>query len=222
MRILVVEDDLVLQSTLCTYLSENGYPSVGASSADDAYAKMEAAKFDLLLSDIMMPGTNGISFVREVRLADPDIPILLMTAREDFETKSLGFRAGCDDYMTKPLDLSELLLRIAALLRRAKIREEKRLTVGGLTLDREEHAAYLGGEEILLTVREFDILYKLLSYPKKTFTRAALMDEFWGYDTPSGPRTVDVYMTKIREKLSLCTDFEIVTVHGLGYKAVLK
>ncbi len=222
MRILVVEDDKVLQETLCAYLSEHGYEAIGAGSADAAYAALEESKFDLLLSDIMMPGTSGIAFTREVRMTDKDIPIFLMTAREDFETKELGFRAGCDDYMTKPLDLPELLLRISALFRRAKIREDKRLTVGALTLDREEHAAYLDGDELTLTVREFDILYKLLSYPKKTFTRAALMDEFWGYDTPSGPRTVDVYMTKIREKLSACRDFEIQTVHGLGYKAVLK
>ena len=145
-----------------------------------------------------------------------------MTARDDFAAKQRGFRAGIDDYMVKPVDLEELLLRIGALLRRAKIAASKKLTAGGLTLDAEEHTAYLNGEEVPLTVREFNLLYKLLSYPKKTFTRSQLMDEFWDSSSNSGPRTVDVYMTKLRDKFSGCDDFEIVTVHGLGYKAVLK
>ena len=145
-----------------------------------------------------------------------------MTARDDFASKRRGFKAGIDDYMVKPADLDELLLRIEALLRRAKIAASKKLTVGSLTLDAEEHTAYLNEEEIPLTVREFNLIYKLLSYPKKTFTRSQLMDEFWDSTSSSGPRTVDVYMTKLRDKFSDCHDFEIVTVHGLGYKAVLK
>ena len=145
-----------------------------------------------------------------------------MTARDDFASKQKGFRAGIDDYMVKPIDLDELLLRIQALLRRAKIAASKRLEVGSLVLDADELSATVGGEEIPLTVREFNLLYKLLSYPKKTFTRSQLMEEFWDGDTTSGPRTVDVYITKLRSKFARCEGFEIVTVHGLGYKAVLK
>ena len=140
----------------------------------------------------------------------------------DYAAKKKGYQAGIDDYMVKPIDLDELLLRIGALLRRAKIANSRKLTVGSVTMDADERTAYIGEEEIPLTVREFNILYKMLSYPKKTFTRSQLMDEFWDGDTTSGLRTVDVYMTKLRNKFSGCDDFEIVTVHGLGYKAVLK
>ena len=145
-----------------------------------------------------------------------------MTARDDLAAKQRGFRAGIDDYMVKPVDLDELLLRIGALLRRAKIASNRSLVVGNFTMSMDERAAYLNGKEIVLTSREFNILYKLLSYPKKTFTRTQLMDEFWGAETTSGSRTVDVYMTKLRSKLADCKDFEIVTVHGLGYKAVIQ
>ena len=145
-----------------------------------------------------------------------------MTARDDLDAKQRGFRAGIDDYMVKPIDLDELYLRIGALLRRARIAASRRIELGEFLMDADEHTAYLRGEEIPLTSREFSLLYKLLSYPKKTFTRSQLMDEFWDPDTASGPRTVDVYMTKLRSKLAECTDFEIVTVHGLGYKAVIK
>ena len=140
----------------------------------------------------------------------------------DFAAKQRGFKAGIDDYMVKPVDLDELLLRIGALLRRAKIASSRRLEIGSLILDAEERTAYFKGEEIPLTVREFNLIYKLLSYPKKTFTRSQLMDEFWDGDTSSGLRTVDVYMTKLRNKFADCGEFEIVTVHGLGYRAVLK
>jgi DNA-binding response OmpR family regulator len=145
-----------------------------------------------------------------------------MTARDDFASKQKGFKSGIDDYLVKPVDLDELLLHIGALLRRAKIANSRKLEIGRLTLDADERTAYLGEEEISLTVREFNLIYKLLSYPKKTFTRSQLMDEFWDGDTSSGLRTVDVYMTKLRNKFADCEEFEIVTVHGLGYKAVLK
>ena len=137
-------------------------------------------------------------------------------------SKQRGFRIGIDDYMVKPVDLDELVLRMGALLRRARIAQSRRLEIGSLLLDADERTAYLKGEEIPLTVREFNLLYKLLSYPKKTFTRSQLMDEFWDMDSTSSLRTVDVYMTKLRDKFSGCDDFSIVTVHGLGYKAVLK
>jgi DNA-binding response OmpR family regulator len=204
-------------------LNQNGYETVGCLDANAAYDAMYGGTlFDCILSDIMMPGVDGFAFAQTIREQNADIPILFMTARDDFAAKQRGFQAGIDDYLVKPIDLDELLLRIGALLRRAKIASARKLTVGSLTLDADERTAYLGKDEISLTVREFNLIYKLLSYPKKTFTRAQLMDEFWDGDSPSGLRTVDVYMTKLRNKFSACTDFEIVTVHGLGYKAVLK
>ena len=222
-KILVVEDDRELNKTVCSYLNQNGYQAVGCLNANDAYDAMYGGTlFDLIISDIMMPGIDGFEFARTVRELNQEIPILFMTARDDFASKQRGFKAGIDDYMVKPIDLDELLLRIEALLRRAKIATSKKLMVGSLTLDAEEHTAYLNDEEIPLTVREFNLIYKLLSYPKKTFTRSQLMDEFWDSASSSGPRTVDVYLTKLRDKFADCDDFEIVTVHGLGYKAVLK
>lgn len=222
-QVLVVEDDQELNRTVCAYLNQNGYQALGCLNANEAYDAMYGGTlFDLIISDIMMPGVDGFAFARTVRELNQEIPILFMTARDDFASKQRGFQAGIDDYMVKPIDLDELLLRMEALLRRARIASSKKLTVGGLTLDAEEHTAYLNGEEIPLTVREFNLIYKLLSYSKKTFTRSQLMDEFWDSASTSGPRTVDVYMVKLREKFADCADFEIVTVHGLGYKAVLK
>ena len=222
-KLLVVEDDRELNKTVCDYLNQNGYEAVGCLNANEAYDAMYGGGlFDLIISDIMMPEIDGFEFAETVREINREIPILFMTAREDFASKRRGFKAGIDDYMVKPVDLEELLLRVEALLRRAKIAASKRLTVGGLVLDAEERTVYLNGGEIPLTVREFNLIYKLLSYPKKTFTRSQLMDEFWDSASTSGPRTVDVYITKLRDKFSGCDDFEIVTVHGLGYKAVLK
>ncbi len=222
-KIIVVEDDKELNRVVCSYLNRNGYETVGCLNANEAYDAMYGGTlFDLVISDIMMPGIDGFEFARTIREQNQDIPILFMTARDDFSAKQRGFKAGVDDYLVKPVDLDELLLRIGALLRRARIANSRRLKVGKLVLDADERTANLHDKEIPLTVREFNLLYKLLSYPKKTFTRSQLMDEFWDGDTDSGPRTVDVYMTKLRNKFSECDDFEIVTVHGLGYKAVLK
>ena len=221
-RILVVEDDRDLNRSVCTFLNQSGYEATGCLGAEEAYDAMYEMVFDCIVSDIMMPGIDGFEFVKTVREMNENIPILFMTARDDFAAKQRGYRVGVDDYMVKPIDLDELFLRIGALLRRAKIASSRKLTVGSFSMDADEHTAYLGDEEVSLTHREFNILYKLLSYPKKTFTRQQLMDEFWDVDTASGPRTVDVYMTKLRGKLADCDDFEIKTVHGLGYKAVIK
>ncbi len=222
-RILVVEDDRDLNHTVCSYLNKNGFEAVGCLDAGEAYDKMFGGNtFDLIVSDIMMPAIDGFEFAEAIRTQNENIPILFMTARDDFTAKQRGFAIGIDDYMVKPVDLDEMLLHIGALLRRAKIATSKTLIVGCLTMNREERSATLDGEEIPLTVREFNLLYKLLSYPKKTFTRSQLMDEFWDAGSGSTSRTVDVYMTKLRDKFSECSDFEIVTVHGLGYKAVLK
>jgi Response regulators consisting of a CheY-like receiver domain and a winged-helix DNA-binding domain len=220
-NILVVEDDVNLNRIVCDSLIGGGYNARGCNNPDEAYDLMYSSLYDLIISDIMMPRVDGFEFAQTVRSLNKTIPILFMTARDDIASKQKGFRAGIDDYMVKPVDLDELLLRVAALLRRANILDEKKMTVGNLTLDADALSAAVGDEEIPVTVREFNILFKLLSYPKKTFSRAQLMDEFWGMDSDSGLRAVDVYITKLRDKFSSCDGFQIVTVHGLGYKAVL-
>ena len=221
-KILVVEDDKDLNHTVCAFLNASGYFATGCLDANEAYDAMYGTMFDLIVSDIMMPGIDGFEFAKTVRSLNENIPILFMTARDDFASKQRGYRIGVDDYMVKPIDLDELFLRIGALLRRAKIASSRKLEVGSFSMDVDEHLAMLGDKEISLTNREFNILYKLLSYPKKTFTRQQLMDEFWDADTDTAPRAVDVYMTKLRSKLTDCGDFEIKTVHGLGYKVIIK
>ena len=221
-KLLVVEDDKELNQTVCAFLNQSGYEATGCLNANDAYNAMYGNAFDLIVSDIMMPDIDGFEFAKTVRELNENIPILFMTAQDDFTSKQRGYRIGIDDYMIKPVDLDELFLRIGALLRRAKIASSHRLELGKLILDADERTAIFDGEEISLTAREFNILYKLLSYPKKTFTRTQLMDEFWDAETNTAPRAVDVYMTKLRDKFSGCNEFQIVTVHGLGYKAVLK
>lgn len=221
-KILVVEDDKELNKTVCSFLNHSGYVAIGCFDGEEAYDALYADMFDLIVSDIMMPGVDGFEFARSVRELNENIPILFMTARDDIASKQRGFRIGVDDYMVKPIDLDELFLRIGALLRRAKIATSRKIEIGNFVMDADEHTTYLGDEEISMTNREFSILYKLLSYPKKTFTRTQLMDEFWDADTETAPRAVDVYMTKLRAKLTNCDSFEIVTVHGLGYKVVLK
>lgn len=221
-KILVVEDDKELNRTVCSYLMQNGYEATGCINVREAYDAMYETVFDLIISDIMMPDTDGFEFAKTVRKLNKEIPILFMTARDDLRSKQTGFELGIDDYMVKPVELSELILRVGALLRRAKIASSHKIELGKLILDEEERTVCYDGEEIPLTAREFNLIFKLLSYPKKAFTRSQLMDEFWDTDTNSGTRTVDVYMTKLREKFSKCGEFEIVTVHGLGYKAVPK
>jgi len=221
-RILVAEDDEALNALTIDYLKDYGYEAESFFNGLDAYNAFKTGAFDVIVSDVMMPKMDGFALVEKIRGEDKDIPILFMTAREDKFSKQLGFKLGVDDYLVKPFDMDELALRIGAILRRVKTEEDNALTVGNLKMDKEEHTAYVDGEELALTVREFDILFKLLSNPKKTFTRSKLMDEFWDYDSSATSRTVDVYIVKIREKTSACNGFEIVTVHGLGYKAVLK
>lgn len=221
-KILVVEDEKDLNRTVCCFLNDRGYEAIGCLNANDAYDALYDDMFDLIISDIMMPDVDGFEFAKNVRNTDSNIPILFMTARDDILSKQRGFQIGIDDYMVKPINLDELFLRIGALLRRSKIAASHNLEIGRFIMDADEHTAYLNDEEINLTNREFSILYKLLSYPKKTFTRTQLMEEFWDADTETAPRAVDVYITKLRSKLADCNDFELKTVHGLGYKAVLK
>ncbi len=221
-HILVLEDDAKLNQIVCTYLNDSGFEAKGCLNANDAYDELYNSLYDLIISDIMMPEVDGFEFARTVRQVNKHIPILFMSARDDLPAKQKGFQLGIDDYMAKPIELGELLLRVRALLRRANIEMERKITVGNLVLDADGLTAEINGEEIPVTTREFNILYKLLSYPKKTFTRAQLMDEFWGVDSDASLRAVDVYITKLRDKFSACDGFEIKTVRGLGYKAVLK
>lgn len=221
-KILVVEDDKDLNKTVCTYLNKNGYETIGCLDAVKAYDELYGNEFDMIISDIMMPKIDGFEFAETVRSLNKNIPILFMTAKEDFASKQRGYDIGIDDYMVKPIHLEELNLKVRALLRRANINSSQLLTVGKLTMNAEEQSVTYDGEEIELTVREFRLLFKLLSYPKKTFSRSQLMNEFWDVESSSGLRSVDVYMRRIREKTEHCEEFEIVTVYGLGYKAVLK
>jgi len=221
-NILVVEDDVKLNQIVCTFLANNGYAAKGCVNPAEAYDLMYNSLYDLIISDIMMPEIDGFEFAKTVRDINTAIPILFMTARDDMDSKQKGFRAGIDDYMVKPINMDELVLRVGALLRRANITKEKKLVIGDMEMNADEMSVTIGGEEIPVTVREFNILYKLLSYPKKTFSRQQLMDEFWDINSDTTLRAVDVYITKLRDKFSGCGGFKIVTVHGLGYKAVLQ
>lgn len=221
-NILLVEDDQDLNQLITYYLRKEHYEVISCTNGMEALKMMLSHQFHLVISDIMMPGMDGFSLATKIREKDDMLPILFISALEDQPSKKRGFQLGIDDYLVKPFDIDELVLRVAALLRRAKMITNQKLSVGNLVLDKEEHMAYIDGDELALTVREFDLLFRLLSYPKKTFTRSDLMEEFWGFDSSATSRTVDVYMAKLREKTKNCTGFEIVTVHGLGYKAVLR
>ena len=211
-NILVLEDDAKLNQTVCTYLNDSGFQAKGCLNANDAYEEMYNNLYELIISDIMMPEIDGFAFAETVRRVNKHVPILFMSAKDDLPSKQKGFHLGID----------ELLLRVRALLRRANIEMERKLVVGNLELDADGLTAAIDGKEVPVTTREFNILYKLLSYPKKTFSRAQLMDEFWGIESNTSLRAVDVYVTKLRDKFSACNGFKIVTVRGLGYKAVLE
>lgn len=221
-KILVVEDDKAINGLVSSYLRDIGYEVKSCFDGQDALSVFENNTFSLIISDIMMPKMDGFALAENIRAVDKTVPIIFMSAKDDKPSKMYGYRLGIDDYITKPFDVDELVMKVQALLRRAKIETEKEIRIGNFIMNAEERTATVNGEELSLTMREFDLLFKFLSYPKKTFTRSSLMDEFWGYDSSATSRTVDVYMAKIREKTSSCDGFEIITVHGLGYKAVLK
>lgn len=221
-EILVAEDDGALLRLVGAALKADGYSVTQCADGEQAADAFERGNFDLVITDVMMPKLDGFALAELIRDKNSEVPILFMSARDDKPSKQLGFKLGIDDYITKPFDIDIFLLKIKAVLRRSAIKKTNSIEVGNLTLNADEHTAYVDGEELPLTVREFDLLFKLLSYPKKTFTRSHLMEEFWDYDSSSTSRTVDVYMAKLREKTAACNGFEIVTVHGLGYKAVLK
>lgn len=222
MKILVAEDDKDLNHFINMSLRKSGYEVLSVYDGIEALKQLEKNKFDMILTDIMMPRMDGFDLADSIRINDKETPIIFMTAKDDKPSKLLGYQIGIDDYVTKPFDIDVLLMKIKAVLRRAKIEEAKEIIIGNFKMNIEERTAIIDDEEVNLTVREFDILFKMLSYPKKTFTRSALMEEFWDFDSSATSRTVDVYMAKIREKTFDCTGFEIQTVHGLGYKVVLK
>lgn len=221
-RILIVEDDERFNQIICTFLMKHNYQAEGCLNPAEAFDLLCRKNYDLIISDIMMPKISGIDFAQTVRETNASIPILFVSALDDLATKQKGFRAGIDDYMVKPIDLEELMLRIEALLRRSQISNSNELRIGSLLLIQNEMAAFVDGEEVPIMPREFNILYKLLSYPKKIFTRSELLEEYWASTSDSGLRSVDVYITKLRKKFAHCDSFELVTVHGFGYKAILK
>ncbi len=219
--LLVVEDDREFNEAVARFLEQNGYKVTGCATADEALSELFAHRYDLVISDIMMPGTDGIAFAEKIRSCNKDLPILFVTARDDLLSKERGFHAGVDDYLVKPVDLHELLWHVQALLRRAKIEESRHLSIGNFEMDVDARTAAVDGKEVELTAREFDVLLRLLSNPNKAFTRAQLLDEFWD-DGATSSRSVDVHIVHLRQKLENADGFEIKTVYGMGYKAVLK
>ena len=221
-NILVVEDDIKLNNIYCSALQSNSYNTIQALDGEEALDIAAEKNVDLVISDIMMPEVDGYELTKELREMYPELPILMISAKEGFEDKRYGFMAGIDDYMVKPVDLNEMILRVNALLRRAKMVTERKLTIGGTVLNYDTYTAEYNGKTVEIPQKEFLVLYKLMSYPSRTFTRRQLMDEFWGYDTDSEERTVDVHINRLRDRLRDCPDIEINTIRGLGYRGVKK
>ena len=219
-NILVVEDDTNTQKLICAVLKRGGYTSLAAKDGLDALNMMERQYFDLIILDLMMPRMSGYQLCKELRDVGENIPILMITAQQEIKDKHRGFLVGTDDYMTKPFDEQEMLFRIKALLRRAQIVNEHKLTIGSTTLDYNALTVTHGEDTITLPQKEFYLLFKLTSYPNMIFTRMQLMDEIWGLNTETDEHTLNVHMGRLREKFKDNPDFEIVTVRGLGYKAV--
>lgn len=219
-NILLVEDDQKLNKLFYTVLSKQGFNVHIANNGIEAFNILENNHIDLIISDIMMPKMDGYEFTENVRKIDEDIPILMITAKDDFNSKQKSFLIGIDDYMVKPIDVNEMILRVHALLRRSKIVHDKKQVVGSTVLEYDSLTITRNDESIVLAQKEFYLLYKLLSYPNKVFTRNQLMDEIWGLDSPSDLQTIDVHINRLRRRFENNPDFKIVTVRGLGYKVV--
>ena len=220
-RIIVVEDDFKLNDLIKRVLEKNNYQVDSALNPLEALEKMTNKAYDLIISDIMMPKMDGFEFAKTIREDNKDIPILFITAKEEFEDKKRSFLIGVDDYMVKPIDINELVLRVGALLKRARVNVSHKLVVGNTTLDYDSLMVKYLDKEVVLPLKEFKVLFKLLSFPNKIFTRTQIMNDCWGMYSESIDRTIDVHITHIREKLSDNNDFTIVTMRGLGYKAVV-
>ncbi|EEG78912.1 response regulator transcription factor [Dethiobacter alkaliphilus] len=221
-NILVVEDDRNLQKLMKAVLRQNGYNVLCAEDGVQALELLDSAHVDLIICDIMMPNMDGYALTDTLRKANNNLPVLMVTARETFDDKKKGFLVGTDDYMVKPVDMDEMVLRVAALLRRSRIINERRLSIGEVELNYDTLTVHRNNNSYILPKKEFYLLFKLLSYPKQIFTRQQLMDEIWGMDAEADERTVDVHIKRLREKFADFPEFEIVTVRGLGYKAEKK
>lgn len=221
-NILVVEDNEDMRELFCTVLTDAGYRALEASNGEEALDVMQKEYTDLIIADIMMPVMDGYELVSAIRSSGTDTPILMVTAKGEFEDMKKGFVSGSDDYMVKPVNVRELILRVEALLRRSKISTEKRIVIGDTTLEYDTLTVRCGEKEMLLPKKEFYLLYKLLSYPGKIFTRSQLMDEIWGMFSETDERTVNTHINRLRDRFASSEDFEIITVRGLGYKAVKK
>ncbi|HSH34652.1 response regulator transcription factor [Schnuerera sp.] len=221
-NILVVEDDKNLQKLMVAVLKQYGYNVLNAKDGVEALEILDKSHVDLIITDIMMPNMDGYNLTNALRESNYNLPILMITAKETLEDKRKGFLVGTDDYMVKPFDMDEMILRVKALLRRSKIANEQRLTIGDVELDYNALTVNKDDDSILLPKKEFYLLFKLLSYPKHIFTRQQLMDEIWGIESETDERTVDVHIKRLREKFAHFNEFEIITVRGLGYKAEIK
>ncbi len=221
-KILVVEDDKELRGLFCTVLGKNGYQAIGAEDGVSALEILDKEYIDLMISDIMMPNVDGYTLTRRLRESNFHLPILMITAKDSFADKQEGFLAGADDYMVKPIDVNEMILRVGALLRRAQIINERMLRVGNTVLEYDSLTVYTGETQAVLPQKEFYLLYKLIASPNHIFTRQQLMNEIWGMDSETEARTVDVHIGRLRDRFRDNNDFEIVTIRGLGYKAVKK
>ena len=219
-HILVVEDDKEICQLYSKVLIKNGYQVTGAANGKEALEAMESNYYDLIISDIMMPVMNGYELVQALRESGCNTPVMMITAKDAFDDKRIGFMAGTDDYMVKPVDVNEMVLRVGALLRRSRIINDHSLTIGSTKMDMDSLTVTVGEEAYTLPQKEFMLLYKLASYPGKIFTRNQLMDEIWGYDSPSDTHTVDVHIGRLRERFRDNEDFKIVTIRGLGFKVV--
>ena len=221
-NILVVEDDKALNKLICRVLERNGHAVFSACGGEEALSLLDGTYIDLVLTDIMMPGTDGYELVAAIRAADTKMPVIFITAKSGFGDKLRGFNLGADDYMVKPIDINELVLRVNAILRRSRIANERRLVIGSTVLDADSFTVSAGGSTSALPQKEFLLLFKLLSYPGRIFTRYEIMDEIWGYDSESDEKTINVHISKLRSRFEENGDFSIETGRGLGYKAVLK
>ena len=219
-KILVVEDDQALRELFCTVLSKNGFVYFEAKDGIDAWNVIEKQYIDLVVTDIMMPNLDGYEFVRGLRESGYNIPVLMITARDTFEDMQSGFNAGTDDYMVKPVNVNEMILRINALLRRMQIVNERKIQFGNMELSYDDLTVSINGEKMIIPQKEFYILFKLFSNPNKVFTKQQIMDEICGMDTESDPHTLDVHISRIRERFKENAEFEIKTIRGLGYKVV--
>jgi DNA-binding response OmpR family regulator len=219
-RILIAEDDRELRQLFSHVLAKHGYSVVGVSNGREALDEIESGYFDLIISDIMMPVMDGYELVRTLRDAENHTPVLMITAKDAFDAMQLGFISGTDDYMVKPINVNEMILRVGALLRRAQLISERRLTIGETVMECDSLTVTSCGERMILPQKEFMLLFKMASYPGKIFTRQQLMDDIWGYDSGSDTHTVDVHIGRLREKFGDSEDFKIITMRGVGYKVV--